>query len=48
WEGDLRVDGQIIRLGDYPRFDNPYCQAPFGTKRYTITYGDASHVIDLA
>jgi len=29
WNGDLTVNGQPIQLDDYPRYDNPYAQAPF-------------------
>lgn len=30
WELGLTVAGQPIPIRDYPRFANPYCQAPFG------------------
>ncbi len=30
WNLGLTVKGQPICIRDYPRFDNPYCQAPFG------------------
>ncbi len=29
WEGPLEVNGAEISLRDYPRYDNPYVQAPF-------------------
>ncbi len=47
WEGDLRVAGEAVPLGPYPRFDNPYCQAPFDTREYTIRCGDETLEIDL-
>jgi hypothetical protein len=36
WEGPLVVAGEEIALHTYPRFDNPYCQVPFGQTHYTI------------
>ena len=29
WEGPLTVDGEIVNMDDYPRYDNPYVQAEF-------------------
>ncbi len=29
WRGDLRQDGRVVPLNDYPRYENPYCNAPF-------------------
>jgi hypothetical protein len=29
WKGALRRDGAVVPLGDYPRYDNPYCQTDF-------------------
>lgn len=29
WEGALTVDGEIINVDDYPRYENPYVQAEF-------------------
>jgi hypothetical protein len=40
WHGPLRVDGDEIALHKYPRFDNPYCQADFASRQYTIRYRD--------
>ncbi|SFB58297.1 hypothetical protein SAMN05216312_114201 [Cohnella sp. OV330] len=34
WEGPLEVNGNAIPIDNYPRFDNPYCQAA----RYSGTY----------
>ena len=45
WEGDLEIDGQRIALHDYPRFDNPYCQAPFTARKLMIQRG--SEALDL-
>jgi hypothetical protein len=32
WRGDFLVDGKIIPLKDFPRYDNPYGLVPFGSK----------------
>jgi len=29
WEGSLTVDGEVVEVEDYPRYDNPYVQAEF-------------------
>ena len=29
WHGRLRQDGEVVPLADYPRYGNPYGQAPF-------------------
>jgi hypothetical protein len=29
WHGPLVLDGEIVELEDYPRYDNPYVQAEF-------------------
>jgi hypothetical protein len=29
WEGPLTVDGEMVELENYPRYDNPFVQAPF-------------------
>ena len=29
WDQPLRVKGKEIAINDYPRYDNPYCQAEF-------------------
>jgi hypothetical protein len=40
WTGPLLVGGRELPLHDYPRFDNPYCQAAVGDRRYVISRGD--------
>ncbi|MBZ0299146.1 MAG: hypothetical protein K8J31_05375 [Anaerolineae bacterium] len=47
WQGPLRVAGAVIPLHDYPRFDNPYCQAEFGVKHYTIQQGGETIKLDF-
>ncbi len=48
WEGPLTVDRRNVPLHGYPRFDNPYCCAPFGSARYEITHGSHRLVLDFA
>ena len=47
WTEPLRVGEQEVQLHNYPRFDNPYCQAEIGARCYTITHGDAQLVLDF-
>ncbi len=41
WEHGLTVAGRPITIHNYPRFDNRYCQAPFGPP-LVLASGDAS------
>jgi hypothetical protein len=36
WEGDLRVNGQAVRLDAYPRYDNPFMQVEFGGTKVEV------------
>ncbi len=47
WQGPLRQDGQIVTLSDYPRYDNPYLQAEFGTNWYDIRLAGQQMVLDF-
>lgn len=47
WRTDFTVQDEAIALHNYPRFDNPYCQADFDAKVYNITFGDMSHTLDF-
>ena len=47
WTGPLTVAGQEIELHGYPRFDNPYCQAEPGQRRYTIRHGDDELLLEF-
>jgi hypothetical protein len=38
WEGPLRQNGQPLAVVDYPRYDNPYTQAEFGTGQFVIEH----------
>ena len=46
WTCPLVVNGEEIALGDYPRYDNPYCQAEFNTKVLEINAGGSHTVLD--
>ncbi len=48
WTAPLVVNGEEIALGDYPRYDNPYCKADFNTKVLDITAGGSHTVLDAA
>lgn len=39
WDGPLRVDGVEVRLRDYPRYDNPFVQAPFDPSEVQVVAG---------
>ena len=47
WDGPLRIAGRSEPLGDYARFDNPYCHAPHGSGRYVIDHAGRRLVIDF-
>jgi hypothetical protein len=36
WGRGLRVEGKEIRIRDYPRYENPYCVAPFDSSSFDI------------
>ncbi len=47
WEGPLTLDGQEISLRDYPRWENPYCQAEFNSRQYVITHNGMKLELDF-
>jgi hypothetical protein len=47
WTGPLRVSDQSIALHNYPRFDNPVCQAQVGERRYVIAHAGEQLVLDF-
>ena len=47
WGQRLRVNETAVEVHDYPRFDNPYCQAAFGDTRYLIRHSDEELVMDF-
>lgn len=47
WTGPLSVGGREVPLHGYPRFENPYCSAEFGARRYEVTRADDRLVLDF-
>jgi hypothetical protein len=47
WQGDLTLDGEVVSLDGYPRWDNPYTQAPFGARHYTIEHNGVKLELDF-
>jgi hypothetical protein len=47
WEDDFSVGGQTVAQQDYRRFDNPYCQAEFGSGYYDIHYANKRLILDF-
>jgi hypothetical protein len=47
WEDDFSVGGQTVAQHDYRRFDNPYCQAEFGSGYYDIHYANKRLILDF-
>jgi hypothetical protein len=47
WDGPLLVDGEEVAISDYPRFDNPFAQVPFGSKLVEIRHGDSMLRLDF-
>jgi hypothetical protein len=48
WQSPLRIGGVEVELHNYPRFHNPYCQAEFATRQYTIRYHDQLYHLDFS
>nr|MDO8087376.1 hypothetical protein [Candidatus Sigynarchaeum springense] len=48
WDGEMRVNGTGVDLGDYPRYDNPYCTQAFGTTTTFIHLGAQNLTLDFA
>lgn len=47
WREPLEINGQVIPLDGYPRFDNPYAFVPFGSMYYEIAYNDKRLILDF-
>ena len=45
WDLPLRQNGVIIKLDSYPRYGNPYCQAPFPSEQINIALGE--HFLEI-
>lgn len=41
WDSPLLREGESIPLGDYPRYENPYCSAEFPADRVRFEHGGA-------
>ncbi len=48
WHGPLVVAGLEVPIAEYPRYDNPFVQTPFGSDRYEIEYDAYRLVLDFA
>ncbi|MDR2932367.1 MAG: hypothetical protein LBV27_04600, partial [Oscillospiraceae bacterium] len=46
WNEDLTVNGTVIPLGDYDRYDNPFCKAAFDSRERRIQVAGQDYVID--
>jgi hypothetical protein len=40
WAGPLTVNGRIVELDDYPRYDNPYVRADFNPNEIYVQAND--------
>jgi hypothetical protein len=38
WDGPMKVNGQEVDLGDYPRFENNYCYQEFNTMKTLLEF----------
>lgn len=47
WVKPLFVNGQEINIHGYKRYDNPYCQAEFNSKKLEIGCGEYRTVLDF-
>jgi hypothetical protein len=48
WSRPLRQEGQIVKLGGYPRYDNPYVQADFPAEKLEVRLGKHWLILDWA
>ena len=39
WSGPLRLNGSVVPLSDYPRYDNPHCRADFPPGEIVARHG---------
>ncbi len=47
WQGPLRVQGQAVALGGYPRLENPFTRVEFLERRYEIARGNFGLILDF-
>jgi len=46
WQQPLTVNGTVQPTDDYPRFDNPWCQADFGVTHFDLHCGSEARTLD--
>lgn len=46
WQGPFKRDGEVVRLDGFPRYENPYCTAPFPPERISVECGGERLSID--
>ncbi|MHA1715380.1 MAG: hypothetical protein ACTSXP_07025, partial [Promethearchaeota archaeon] len=47
WNGPMTVNGTVVDLGPYERFENPYCYQEFGTNKTVIKFGNEVLELDF-
>ncbi|MFO7798080.1 MAG: hypothetical protein ACQERB_08790 [Promethearchaeati archaeon] len=47
WDGEMKVEDQIIDLGPYERFESPYCNQTFGSMQTIIEYNGQKLTLDF-
>jgi len=47
WKEPLRINNEEIAIRDYKRYDNPFCNTPFGEKLYRISAGGEEVTLDF-
>ena len=47
WDQSLVVNGEVISVHKYPRFDTAYCYAEFNSTKYDIHHGGHRLVLDF-
>ncbi|MCL2181031.1 MAG: hypothetical protein FWB83_07875 [Treponema sp.] len=47
WKEPLKINDEEIAIRDYMRYDNPFCRAAFGEKRYLIKAGGEEISLDF-
>ncbi|MBU2510197.1 hypothetical protein KJ966_02630 [bacterium] len=47
WKGPLKVNGKAVSIKNYPRYDNPYCQADFAANEVKIQLEEQHLILDL-
>ncbi|PKO16091.1 MAG: hypothetical protein CVU39_08665 [Chloroflexi bacterium HGW-Chloroflexi-10] len=48
WDGDLNLDGVVVPLDGYPRWENPYTNMEFDSQKLRIVYNEHSLELDFA